>query len=75
MHLDKQCNKIRIRKTYLNTITSYSSNNTYPLFKQVECYNICPLWNFKKFEQNHIFVCQPSSLPTGTDLESIPLCI
>ena len=67
---------------YKNQITknlpqryNYSSNNTISSFKQAKCCNICPLENFKKFKQDHVFVWQPASLSTGTDLEPIPLSI
>ena len=35
---------------------NYSSNNTISSFKQAKCCNICPLENFKKFQQDHVFV-------------------
>ena len=60
-----------MRKEYINAMTS--------ALKQANCCNSCPLENFKKFEQNHVFVSQPAGLPTclstGTDLEPILLSI
>ena len=78
MYLVKQCYKNQDTKTQLQCY-KYGSNNAISPFKQAKCYNDCPLENFKKFKQDHIFICQPSSQPaslsTGTDLEPIPLSI
>ena len=74
MHLDKQPYKNHNTKNQPQRY-NYSSNNAISSFKQAKCCKICPLENFKNFEQNHVFVCQPACLPTGTDLEPIPLGI
>ena len=62
MHLDKQWYKNQNTKN-LPQCYNYSSNNTISSFKQAKCCNICPLESFKKFEQDHVFVCQPAGLP------------
>ena len=82
MHLDKQPYKNQNTKSQPQRY-NYGSNNAISSFKQAKCCKICPLENFKNFKQNHVFVCQPAyqpacqpaSLPTGTDLEPIPLGI
>ena len=58
MHLVKQRYKNQDTKTQLQCY-KYSSNNAISPFKQAKCCNNCPLENFKKFEQDHVFVCQP----------------
>ena len=71
MHLNKQCYKNQNKKNLLQYF-NYSSNNAISLFKEP---NICQLQNFTNLKLNHVFVCPPASLPTGTDLEPILLCI
>ena len=55
MHLDKQWYKNQNAKN-LSQCYNYSSNNAISSFKQAKCCNICPLKDFKKFRQDHIFV-------------------
>ena len=62
MHLDKQQYKNQNMKN-LPQCYNYSFNNAISSFKQAKCYNICLLENFKRFEQDHNFICQPASLP------------
>ena len=62
MHLDTQWYKNQNTKNLPQSYKS-CSNNTISLFKQSKCCNICPLENFKKFEQDHVFVLQPAGLP------------
>ena len=59
MHLDKQPYKNQNTKNQPQRY-NYSSNNTISSFKQAKCCKICPLENFKIFEQNHVFICQPA---------------
>ena len=53
----------------------YSFKNAMSSFKQAKYCKLSLLENFKNFEQNYVFVCQPASLPTETDLAPIPLDI
>ena len=62
MHLDKHRYKNQNTKNQPKRY-NYSSNNTISSFKQAKCFNSCPLENFKKFEQDHVFVSQPAGLP------------
>ena len=62
MHLDKHRYKNQNTKN-LPKRYNYSSNNAISSFKQAKCCNSCPLENFKKFKQDHVFVSQPASLP------------
>ena len=74
MHLDKQHYKNQNMKNQPQRY-NYSSNNAISSFKQAKCCKTCPLENFKNFERNHVFIYQPAGLPTGTNLEPIPLGI
>ena len=58
MHLHKPWYKNQNTKN-LPQRYNYSSTNAISSLKQAKCGNTCPLENFKKFERDDIFVCQP----------------
>ena len=74
MHLDKQSYKNQNTKN-LPQRYKYSFKNAISSFKQAKCCKLSPPQNFKNFERNYVFVCQPTSLLTGTDLALILLGI
>ena len=75
MHLHKQWYKNQNTKS-LPQCYNYSSNNGISWFKQAKCWYICPLENFKNFEQDHVLsVSLPAPLSTRNWLEPILLCI
>ena len=57
--------KIRIQKTCLNTVTTALTTLYVSSFKQSKCCSICPLENFEKLKQDHIFVYQPACQPVS----------
>ena len=64
MHLDKQPYKNQ-NTNNLPQRYKYSFKNAISSFKQAKCYKLSPLKNFKNFEQNYVFVCQPASQPAN----------
>ena len=75
MHLDKQPCKNQNTKNQPQRY-NYSSNNAISSFKQAKCCKICPLENFKILNEiMFLSASLPAYLPTGTDLEPIPLSI
>ena len=70
MHLDKQPDKNQNTKNPRQRYI-YSSKNTIFSFKQAKCCKVCPLENFKDFDQNYIFVySQLASQPANRDRPS-----
>ena len=59
MHLDKQPYKNQNTKNQPQCY-KYSFKSVISSFKQAKCCKLSPPENFKNFEQNYVFVCQPA---------------
>ena len=73
MHLDKQPYKNQNTKNQPQRY-NYGSNNAISSFKQAKCCKICPL-KIQTKSRFRLPASLPANLPTGTDLEPIPLGI